>query len=40
MYEDLVLQSYEPLLGVLHRHNVEIIIFRTYANARLLLLLS
>jgi len=37
MYEDLVLQSYEPLLDVLHRHNVEIIIFRTYANARLLL---
>ncbi len=37
MYEDFVLKSYEPLLGVLDRHNVEIIIFRTYANARLLL---
>jgi hypothetical protein len=37
MYEDFVLKSYEPLLDVLYRHNVEIIIFRTYANARLLL---
>jgi len=37
MYEDFVLKSYEPLLDVLNRHNVEIIIFRTYANARLLI---
>lgn len=37
MYEDFVLKSYEPLIQVLVRHNVEILIFRTYANARLLL---
>jgi hypothetical protein len=37
MYEEFVLKSYEPLLEVLSRHNVEIVIFRTYANARLLL---
>jgi hypothetical protein len=37
MYEEFVLRSYEPLLEVLSRHNVEIVIFRTYANARLLL---
>jgi hypothetical protein len=37
MYEDFVLKSYEPLFEVLNRHNVGIVIFRTYANARLLL---
>jgi hypothetical protein len=37
MYEELVLPSYEPLLDVLRCHQVEIIIFKTYANARLLL---
>jgi hypothetical protein len=37
MYETLVLSSYEPLLNVLRQHGVEIIIFRTYANARLLI---
>ncbi len=36
MYEKLVLPSYEPLLAVLRRHAVETIVFKTYANARLL----
>ncbi len=37
MYEDLVLQSYEPTLEVLKRCGVKTIIFRTYANARVLI---
>lgn len=37
MYEDFVLRSYEPLLKVLERFGVRHIIFRTYANARILL---
>jgi len=37
MYEDFALKSYEPLLDVLRGQNVEMVIFRTYANARLLL---
>jgi uroporphyrinogen decarboxylase len=37
MYEDLVLASYEPVLKVLQRYGVEIIVFVTYANARILL---
>ncbi|MDY0039176.1 MAG: uroporphyrinogen decarboxylase family protein [Desulforhabdus sp.] len=37
MYEEFVLKSYEPLLEVLRGHGVETIIFRTYANARILL---
>lgn len=37
MYEELVLPSYEPLLDLLGRHGVETIIFRTFANARLLI---
>ena len=36
MYEEFVLPSYDPLLQVLRRHNVETIVFSTYANARLL----
>ena len=36
MFEDFVLSSYRPVLDVLHRHQVNIIILRTYANARLL----
>ncbi|HEX7620965.1 MAG TPA: uroporphyrinogen decarboxylase family protein [Anaerolineales bacterium] len=36
MFVDFVLSSYRPLLDVLHRHHVNIIILRTYANARLL----
>jgi hypothetical protein len=37
MYTDFVLSSYQPVLEVLHRHHVDIIILRTYANARLLI---
>lgn len=37
MYEELVLPGYEPLLDVLRCHGVETVIFKTYANARLLL---
>ena len=37
MYADIVLSSYQPILEVLSRHAVDIIILRTYANARLLI---
>lgn len=37
MYERFVLSSYQPVLDVLHRHGVEVIILRTYANARVLI---
>jgi hypothetical protein len=37
MYEAIVLDSYRPILTVLQRHGVGTIIFRTYANARILI---
>jgi len=37
MYEEFVLKSYKPLINVLTKHGIETIIFRTYANARLLI---
>ena len=37
MYENMVLKSYQPVLDVLHRYGVEIIIFQTFANARILI---
>ena len=37
MYEQFVLTSYLPLLEVLKRHAVDIVILRTYANARVLI---
>lgn len=37
MYEDFVLKSYEPILAVIRQYGVKTIIFRTYANARLLI---
>ena len=37
MYEQFVLSSYLPVLEVLKRHGVDIIILRTYANARVLI---
>jgi hypothetical protein len=37
MYTDLVLPSYRPVIEVLHAHDVETIVVRTYANARVLL---
>jgi len=37
MYEDMVLKSYRPVLDVLQGHQVETIIFQTFANARILI---
>ena len=37
MYAEFVLASYQPVLDVLNRFGVETIIFRTFANARLLI---
>ena len=37
LYEEMVLPCYKPLLEVLQRHHVETIIFRTYANAKVLI---
>ena len=36
-YEEFVLRSYKPILEVLRRHGVDIIVYRTYANSRVLL---
>jgi len=37
MYKRFVLSSYVPILDVIKRHGVEVIILRTYANARVLI---
>jgi uroporphyrinogen decarboxylase len=37
MYEDMVLRSYQPVLDVLHKYNIEILVLVTYANARALI---
>jgi hypothetical protein len=37
MYEDFVLTNHKPLLSLLKRRGVETIIFRTFANSRLLI---
>jgi hypothetical protein len=37
MYEKFVLSTYVPVMEVLKRHGVEVIILRTYANARVLI---
>jgi hypothetical protein len=37
MYRELVLPGYQPVLDVLARNRIPLIIFRTYANARVLL---
>ena len=37
MYEELALKSYQPILDLLRRKGVENLVFRTFANARLLL---
>ncbi|MDR3557595.1 MAG: uroporphyrinogen decarboxylase family protein [Syntrophobacteraceae bacterium] len=37
MYEEFVLSSYEPVLAAVRQYGVKTIIFRTYANARLLI---
>jgi uroporphyrinogen decarboxylase len=37
MYEDIVLKSYSPIMKVLDRYDIKTVIFRTYANARILI---
>jgi hypothetical protein len=37
MYEEFVLTSYKPVFDVLSRHGVETIVFRTFANSRMLI---
>ena len=37
MYKDIVLNSYTPVFEVLRQYGVETIIFKTYANARILI---
>ncbi|HET6445623.1 MAG TPA: uroporphyrinogen decarboxylase family protein [candidate division Zixibacteria bacterium] len=37
MYEEFALDSYEPILSTLREHGIETIIFRTYANSRILI---
>ncbi len=37
MYEDLVLKSYKPLFDVLSRNGINTLIFRTFANSRILI---
>ena len=37
MYEEFVLQTYEPILDVLRHHKVATICFQTFANARILI---
>ena len=37
MYEDLVLNSYVPVMNVLKRHGVDVVIFRTFGNSRILI---
>ncbi len=37
MFQELALNSYKPILDTLRKNGVETLIFRTYANARILL---
>ena len=37
MYEDFILNSYQPVIDVLNRYCVDTIIFMTFANARILI---
>jgi hypothetical protein len=37
MYSSMILKTYQPILEVLHSHGVKTIIYRTYANTRVLL---
>lgn len=37
MYEEFVLASYKPVFDVLSRYDVETIVFRTFANSRILI---
>ncbi len=37
MYEEFVLNSYAPVMNVLKRHGVDVIVFRTFGNSRILI---
>ena len=37
MYEEFVLKSYKPILDVVNKYGIDTIIFRTYANIRILI---
>ncbi len=37
MYEEFVLNSYVPVMNVLKRHGVNVIVFRTFGNSRILI---
>jgi len=37
MYEKFVLESFQPIFHVLHKHKINVIIIRTYANTRILI---
>lgn len=37
MYEEFVLNSYPPVMNVLKNHGVDVIIFRTFGNSRILI---
>lgn len=37
MYEEFVLNSYVPVMNVLKRHGVDIVVFRTFGNSRILI---
>lgn len=37
MYEKFVLKSYIPVMDVLKRHGVNVVIFRTFGNSRILI---
>jgi uroporphyrinogen decarboxylase len=37
MYEEFVLKSYVPIMNVLKKHDVGVVIFRTFGNSRILI---
>jgi hypothetical protein len=37
LYESMILPTYKPVFEILHKHNISIIILRTYANIGILL---
>ena len=37
MYSSIILKSYQPILSVVHKYKIKTIIYRTYANTRVLL---
>ena len=37
MYDEYILQSYDPIIDVINKHDINTVIMRTYANIRLLI---